>query len=40
MYYVFDVDMTLVESDCSMTNEMADVFRRAMHGKAYFFLLW
>lgn len=37
MYYVFDVDMTLVESDCSMTNEMADVFRRAMHGKAYFF---
>ncbi|MEC8067696.1 MAG: HAD-IIB family hydrolase [Pseudomonadota bacterium] len=37
MYYVYDVDMTLVESDCAMTPEMADAFRKAMAGKSYFF---
>tara|TARA_R110000868_G_scaffold218576_1_gene468930 strand:- start:79338 stop:80066 length:729 start_codon:yes stop_codon:yes gene_type:complete len=37
MFYIYDVDMTLAESDCCMTDEMADVFRQAMAGKSYFF---
>lgn len=37
MFYVYDVDMTLVESDCQMTDEMADAFRAVMKGKKYFF---
>ncbi len=27
MYYIYDVDMTLVESDCPMTAEMAEALR-------------
>lgn len=37
MYYVFDVDMTLAESDCEMTDEMATAFKQAMKGQKYFF---
>ena len=37
MFYIFDVDMTLAESDCLMTDEMADVFRKAMKNEVYFF---
>lgn len=37
MFYVYDVDMTLAESDCMMTDEFAEVFRKAMAGKQYFF---
>lgn len=37
MYYIYDVDMTLVESDCPMTAEMAEAFRKAMEGQTYFF---
>lgn len=37
MFYIYDVDMTLVESDCKMTDEMADAFRAAMAGEKYFF---
>lgn len=37
MYYVYDVDMTLAESDCRMSDEMSNTFRRAMLGQTYFF---
>jgi phosphomannomutase len=37
MYYVYDVDMTLAESDCPMSDEMANIFRKAMIGQTYFF---
>ena len=37
MLYVFDVDKTLAESDCMMTNEFADVFRKWSKDKKYFF---
>lgn len=37
MFYVYDVDMTLAESDCMMEDDFAEVFRKAMAGKQYFF---
>ncbi|MFT7144045.1 MAG: phosphomannomutase [Alphaproteobacteria bacterium] len=37
MFYIYDVDMTLAESDCVMSDEMASVFRTVMAGKIYFF---
>lgn len=37
MFYIYDVDMTLAESDCKMTDEMANAFRVAMSGQKYFF---
>ena len=37
MFYVFDVDMTIALSNRKISDEMADVFKRAMAGKKYFF---
>lgn len=37
MFYVYDVDMTLAESDCMMDADFAEVFKKAMVGKQYFF---
>lgn len=36
MFYVFDVDMTLAESDCMMTEEHAEIFRKWCAGKTFF----
>lgn len=37
MLYVFDVDKTLAESDCMMTEEFANTFRAWSKGKKYCF---
>lgn len=37
MLYVYDVDMTLAESDCQMTPDFKEVFLKAMEGNKFFF---